>query len=1252
MSPRNSSTALTDREGIALVGRIVTRDLGWFFREQHEVDQGVDGQVETADEGRGTGRLIALQIKTGPSYFKTVKGGWAFYYSERERQLWLGHALPVMVVLVDLASDTAYWQRISTSTERRTNKKYAVTVPADQTLGTAAAEWELAASGMEQRAAERYSANLEVLPPPVRRLIEKEGAGAKQAQLVALHLAEGRDNPVGTAQALMTARPHWMTTETTDSWSWRALASYCAHHGAMRESADASEIAAEAGGNNRGKLLAIAALHILSEDKPRARRLMEAAREHGGADVLVAIIEAVLEHPEGDALPLRTDAVVTAGGAGVSADGTAQSFLAEQAFRARDFATAARHAERALAIDPDGTDEMARAARVYALRSFTADAQADDLARAVGLLSDAIEQRRGWAGPTIELLLELARGLFVRGEHDAMLRWLLQPPYGTASSREANDPRLLRYVLAAAHASGDSELVASVMAQMSCGPEDRLVQMRLGLLELPNSELKEFWTEALARSEAEQDWEVVAQSVYRLASLGVDATEHLVPLMRDGILPSGSERLPRALVVLHHRPEDGLVLLRPLASEDVNAADELINALVSAKRTDDAAAACAAAFERFLVPRYLTWRAMLLFDDKRDSRAQKALSEALQAEEASSDRLAIATRLAHLEATAGNLPRAESILTTALGYREPPPDSLLWSLVEVQLAGPTPARAAGTISRHRPQCRTADDARLWGRAMVTVAWDEAIASEAISLAARFSTDDPQLATGLLTHLVVATRGASEGGKPARGEGLEEPAVDQTTDPVDDRPAVPGELHRRAFEALDDLVEKHGSATGVQVFRASSTEEMMQQVTEVARSYASPDLTVLYDQIAQGLMPAGMVALHAGKPYTAALVQRAAGQLVAVAVDDAEHEDEADVAAAARDGQVVVDLSTVLLLSQLSDADAIAGQVSGMLQPRSARDDMLRAAVDAQSLAASSGTLGWSSRGQRPVFYEKSQEEDRLIRERTNAMENVVRRTAIKDLTSSALFSETPDEIKRAPWLSAIELAAQEGLPLWCDDLAVRRLARGVGVKAFSTWAMAEVLRDARIESARDPEDIEDVIQFAARIVSQLLHEYVVDLPVTFEQIVTQAREDDWVPAAAAVAISRPAWWAWQPNPIQEVLRLYMVIRKFDASQVRGWQTAVMLGAARSRATPEDTRRYLAVMALLGSDHRLNHEPEFEDLVEGCRNARRVADSLDDVGDPMLALPLARQFLGELGVARSEELVQSLIAELGPSNPET
>lgn len=965
-----------------------------------------------------------------------------------------------------------------------------MTLPTDQTLSTAAAAWELAASGMEQRAAERYEFNLEVLPPSVRQLIEREGGGGAQGALIAMHLAEGRANPAGSAQALMTARPNWMHTQT--SWSWRALAAYCADHRVMWESADALEIAAESGGHESGGRLAAAAVNVAAQDRTRASELLKAARQRGGGDVLVAIVEAILEHPEGDASALRIDAVLSAGGADLSTNATAQSFLAEQALRTSDLAGAARHAERAVALDADDSDGMARLARIYVRRSGTTDALTDDMERAVELLSAAVKQRRQWGGPTFGLLIDLARALMLRGEYGATLRWLLPPPRGTASAEEANNPALLRYALAAAHLNGSSELVDFLMAQMEGSPEDRVARARLGLLKLSEPEMRTLWSEELTRAETNKDWEAIAHAVHRLATLGVDVTDRLEPLMRDAILPRGTERLPRALVELRRRPADGLALLRSLAAEEVGAAEYLIATLVDMDRLDGAAEACTAAFERFRASRFLTQRAMLLCRDNANDGAEEALREALQFEEGPSERLMLATRLARLAGDAGQWPKAESILSAAVAYQDPPPDSVVWNLVQAQLAAAAGVRAAATISRHRPQCRSEVDARLWAAAMVNVAWDDALASEAIALASRFS-DAPVLATSVLTHLVTTTRGTMPEDMTRLDDALEEYG-DHAPASRDHRPVVPGDWHRRAFEVLGELIRTHGPATGVQLIQSSSTEEFLEKMTELARLTAPPDLGDLLDKIGRAQLPAGMVASMAGKTYTSALVRRAAGQLVGVAADDDEHQGELDAAVAARGNAVVVDLSSLLILSRLSDADAIAGQVSGMRLPRRARDDVLRAAVEVQSLGASSGTLGWDADAERPVFYEQTSEEYRLVRDRTEAMETMVRRTSVKDVAPSTLFAEDiSDAIRHEPWLAAIELAAQENAYLWCDDLAVRRLARGVGVAAFSTMAMSDALRDTRLQSAEGPHEIDQVTEFAARVVAELLAEFVVDV---------------------------------------------------------------------------------------------------------------------------------------------------------------
>ncbi|MFI5590133.1 DUF4365 domain-containing protein [Amycolatopsis sp. NPDC051758] len=1233
--PGNTKTALVDREGLGLFQRAVTRDLGWIFREQTVVDQGIDGHVEIADEdGRGTGRLIAVQIKSGPSHFRRVKGGWAFYYDETKRRLWLGHALPVMVVFIDLESDAIYWQRIHTSVERRTGKRYAVTVPENQTLSTAAEPWLLAASGVEQRAIERYESNLELLPPPVRRLLEDESAARLQRALVAQHLAEGRTNPSGTAQALISTRPLWM--QASNAWPWRALASFCSHHDAMTESSAAWEIAAEDGGDQAGGRLAAAAANIAAVDRTRAAELLEEARRRGGAEVVVAVVEAILEVPEGDLSPWRTDTVLAA--AGAKANSTVQHFLTDQALQSDDLPKAARHAERALALEPDDAAAMSKVALICARRAETAEAQAGDLARAAELLQAAVTQRRQWSGETRGLLALLARVLMIRGQFGAVLNMLLPAPLGTANADEADDPVLRRLALTAAHGSGDSELVASIEAAMTDNVEDQIARLRLGLLELPAAEAEALWTPHLARARSDYDGEAAVMATHRLAALGVDATAQLDELIRAGALPLGTDRLPRAIATFRRNTAEGLSLLRSLSTEDPAAAEQLVHALVEVGRPDEAIAASASAAQRFRSPRFLTLHALLVFQHATAERADRALQDALQAEDRPAERVELATRLADIAATAQDWARAESTLAQVVAYQTPPPDGVVWNLVRAQLNGGGETRAAATVARHQPRVRSEEEAQLWAQAMASLAWDDELAERAIELASDFA-DNAQLATFLLSHLVTATRGTvPENG----GEYTDDDALDAIPDPPDDRPVVRGNLHRRAFELLNTLYETHGDATGMRILSTTSPEEFLAEVEPIVRRPDQTHLAGLADQISRAQVPAGMLALSIGRSYTSALVQRTAGLLVAVAVDDAEHQAEVDAATASAGRPAVVDISTLLVLSQLTDADAVSGQVGELILALPAHHDVLRAALQARTLAGSVGSLGSSAAEGSLTFYERNEEHYQFVRDRTAAVEALAHRCSIRPVGTTSVFGDNSERARAVPWLAAIEVAAQEGMPLWCDDLAVRRLARSVGVSCFSTMAMAEVLRDTRLESAHTSDEIDAVLDATAKTVGELHAEFVVDLPVSEEQLLDQAEADGWVPAAAALAIERPSWWGWQQDPVGLLMnRLYPAVREAEPAQLPNWQRAAMLGAARAQPTPAEQRQALANLALLGWEL----EPALDDLVGGFRTARRLATALGDIRDPLEVLPAARTVLAENGINRSDQVVQQLTARL-------
>jgi hypothetical protein len=109
-------TPRTERIGVARFDGFFSR-VGWLFREQFPSDYGIDAQVEIADGDNATGALIGMQIKAGRSYFsEQVDEAIIFRSNDKHIKYWIGHHLPVIVILRDDIKDILYWQVISEET--------------------------------------------------------------------------------------------------------------------------------------------------------------------------------------------------------------------------------------------------------------------------------------------------------------------------------------------------------------------------------------------------------------------------------------------------------------------------------------------------------------------------------------------------------------------------------------------------------------------------------------------------------------------------------------------------------------------------------------------------------------------------------------------------------------------------------------------------------------------------------------------------------------------------------------------------------------------------------------------------------------------------------------------------------------------------------------------------------------------------------------------------------------------------------
>lgn len=103
-----------EETGVLAVKKLA-HDAGWISRDQTRHDFGVDLHFEVAGQrGEATGRLIAVQVKSGASYFaRPTRGGWWYYPSDQHRRYWLNHSLPVVLALHDDRTGLTYWAHVA-----------------------------------------------------------------------------------------------------------------------------------------------------------------------------------------------------------------------------------------------------------------------------------------------------------------------------------------------------------------------------------------------------------------------------------------------------------------------------------------------------------------------------------------------------------------------------------------------------------------------------------------------------------------------------------------------------------------------------------------------------------------------------------------------------------------------------------------------------------------------------------------------------------------------------------------------------------------------------------------------------------------------------------------------------------------------------------------------------------------------------------------------------------------------------------
>lgn len=133
--PNVSDEDILAAQGVTRVQWIVESELAWIYRRIEHRDVGIDAEVEIVLWGQSTGWIVALQIKTGSSFFRErTKNGWKFRGDYDHLRYWRSHNLAVAVVLVDPTNWTAYWAPVGDQVHEA-GQSWTIEVPSSNVLG-------------------------------------------------------------------------------------------------------------------------------------------------------------------------------------------------------------------------------------------------------------------------------------------------------------------------------------------------------------------------------------------------------------------------------------------------------------------------------------------------------------------------------------------------------------------------------------------------------------------------------------------------------------------------------------------------------------------------------------------------------------------------------------------------------------------------------------------------------------------------------------------------------------------------------------------------------------------------------------------------------------------------------------------------------------------------------------------------------------------------------------------------------------
>ncbi|MFJ4409544.1 DUF4365 domain-containing protein [Streptomyces sp. NPDC088910] len=1152
-------THLVDRAGVGMVSFLVADELGWLYRSQETSDMGIDAHFEVVQGGQATGRLLAVQIKSGPSWFsEPVDGGWWFRCNAAHMEYWSNGSLPVVIALFHPGTRAVYWQHVNETTLVSTGKGWKVLVPASQQLNERCAD-ALAAPARRSADTETFHQALDRLPAdPRSALMRAHEADAAYAVQMAVTLADAV-NPRALLRSLLASPPPWLAglQETERAGAWRALAGYAAAHELGTDAVDALERAANAepDADAAARLRALAAILAAAADTDRARSLIEASV--GRVPVLAAVAEALVRAGgQPSELPAVVAEALDQGDEAAVGESTVLRFVAHTHFAAGHYDQGLAALERAAQLAPDFPGllvDLAQALMWHATAGAATLAYLDSR-RAERLAVAARAEYRRWGGPGGDAALVLLRVRLMGDTIAAALATAIPAPDGEAIGLEADYEPLILDAGRAAYQAGQPEAAVRFAARLT----DRGARAQLAAMAMDTdpqtgtAQRVEAWQQALDTATNDDQRGLAA---FALTGLGVWPIPALDALREQGALSEVVYQVRWACA--QDAAGDRPAAIRRLRQWET-AGPVAALALVAFVDDREAAAAIAERAGHRFGDLALRVHAVQLWEEAGQSdlarlRALTLLARPHLPVVMRRDLRGRAVRWAQdrqdwidmedhaLAGLTEELTDEEAAPGTAHGPVDSIAAMFAWAAVHAQLANRRLDAAWDTISRFTPVIGSAPEAAMWLTLMDWGGWTVPRVEQALEMVTRLPALGSRTAAAIL--------------HAAGGDREEPPDPDISTNSGSGAQRVrldlPQPLHARALELLDP------QAAEVPVLgTATSPEELADFVLRTL----GPRQTVI-DQVADavriGAVPMGVLAQAASRPHALAYVQRPAGLIPAATRDPQAFQAEVRAAYEALERDVVLDLSAIAVATLLPERIAqLRAVFSATTTPTAVHDDLVNTVYACDSLLRSSGQLG--VRTGDVTLTVLSPQNKRDVAQRSAAFIRLLPTLAVQPVDNLDPLYEwlpftTKPQAEQMPWLHAAQLALTNGMALWCDDPALRQLLIPSGIQTFGTVALLQVL-------ATHP----DYPQFTSQQLSDdrrtLMRAWVVDLPFDQDDVIDIARDEGWRPGSAAAPFDRPTFWATEDS---EAIWSAAIARIWDEAptELAGWHAAALRGCS-------------------------------------------------------------------------------------------